>query len=67
LALWGLGIGAASAVLGIAPMIFGETGQKPGEGFIWLLVGLLALSLFWTWIAVTLSLRKSQLPALRNE
>ena len=67
LALWGLGVGTASAVLGIAPAIFGATGQKPGEGFLWLLLSLAALSLFWTWLAVTLSLRGSRLPALRNE
>ena len=67
LALWGLGVGTASAVLGIAPAIFGATGQKPGEGFLWLLLSLAALCLFWTWLAVTLSLRGSRLSALRNE
>ncbi len=67
LALWGLGIGTVSAVLGIAPMLFGEAGQKPGVGFLWLLAGLVALCLFWTWLAVTLSLRSSQLNALRDE
>ena len=64
---WGLGVGAASAVLGIAPALFGAVGQSPGEGFLWLLLSLTALSLFWTWLAVTLSLRGSRLPALRNE
>ena len=67
LALWGLGIGAISAVLGTAPMLFGEAGQKPGFGFIWLLVSLVALCLFWTWLAVSLSLRTSQLHSLRDE
>jgi len=67
LALWGLGIGTVSAILGIAPMLFGEVGQKPGVGFLWLLVGLVALCLFWTWFAVALSLRTSQLNALRDE
>ncbi len=67
LALWGLGIGAFSATIGIAPMLFGEAGQKPGIGFIWLLASLVALCLFWTWLAVILSLRTSQLHALRDE
>ena len=67
LALWGLGIGAVSATIGIAPMLFGETGQKPGIGFIWLLASLVALCLFWTWLAVILSLRTSQLHSLRDE
>ncbi len=67
LALWGLGVGALSAVVGIAPMLFGGSGQKPSSALGWLFVGLVVLSMFWTWFAVTLSLRKSQLPALRNE
>ena len=67
LALWGLGIGSVSAVLGISPALFGEMGQKPGVGFIWLLVGLVVLCLFWTWLAVRLSLRNSQLHSLREE
>ena len=67
LAFWGLGIGASSAVLGIAPALFGEIGRKPGSNFFWLLVVLIALSLFWTWLSVTLSLRKSRLSALRDE
>ena len=67
LALWGLGIGAFSAVVGIAPMLFGEAGQSPGVGFAWLLASLVALSLFWTSLAVALSLRTSQLNALRDE
>ena len=67
LALWGLGVGALSATLGIAPMLFGEAGQKPGVGFIWLLASLVALCLFWTWLAVILSLRTSQLHSLRDE
>ena len=67
LALWGLGIGSVSAVLGISPALFGEMGQKPGGGFIWLLVGLVVLCLFWTWLAVRLSLRNSQLHSLREE
>ena len=67
LALWGLGVGVVSAVLGIAPALFGEIGQRPGENFLWLLAGLVVLSLFWTWLAVTLSLRTSRLSALRDE
>ena len=67
LALWGLGVGVVSAVLGIAPALFGEIGQNPGESFLWLLAGLVALSLFWTWLAVALSLRTSRLSALRDE
>ena len=67
LAFWGLGIGVSSAVLGISPALFGEIGQPPGTNFVWLLVGLIVLSLFWTWLAVTLSLQTSRLSALRDE
>ena len=67
LAFWGLGIGVVSATLGIAPMLLGEAGQKPGVGFIWLLASLLLLCVFWTWLAVTLVLRKSQMSSLRDE
>ena len=67
LALWGLGVGALSAVVGIAPLLFGEAGQQPGIGFVWLLASLVALCLFWTWLAVALSLRTSRLSALRDE
>ena len=67
LALWGLGVGASAALVGIAPMLFGEAGQKPGTGFAWLLAALVALSLFWTWLAVSLSLRTSRLSTLRDE
>ena len=67
LALWGLGVGAIAALVGIAPMLFGEAGQKPGTSFAWLLVALVALSLFWTWLAVSLSLRTSRLSTLRDE
>jgi ABC-type antimicrobial peptide transport system permease subunit len=67
LALWGLGVGASAALVGIAPMLFGDAGQMPGTGFAWLLAALVALSLFWTWLAVSLSLRTSRLSTLRDE
>ena len=67
LALWGLGVGAIAALVAIAPMLFGDAGQKPGTGFAWLLAALVGLSLFWTWLAVSLSLRTSRLSTLRDE
>ncbi len=67
LAFWGLGIGVVSATLGIAPMLLGAAGQKPGVGFIWLLASLLLLCVFWIWLAVTLVLRKSQMSSLRDQ
>ena len=67
IAFWGLGVGAIAAFVGIAPMLFSEAGQKPGADFAYLLAVLVALSVFWTWLAVSLSLRTSRLSTLRNE
>ena len=67
LALWGIFIGSTSAILGIAPALFGTITEKPGMGFIWFFLLLTFLALFWVYLAVFLTLRKSQLDLLRNE
>ena len=67
LGFWGLGIGAVSAVAGIAPALFGDLGELPGTGFLWFFIALLLLSLFWTWLAVRVSLPTSRIEQLRDE
>ncbi len=67
LGLWGLGVGAISAVAGIAPALFGSVGELPGIGFLWFFLALLFLSLFWTWLSVRLALRTSRMNLLRDE
>ena len=67
LGLWGLGVGSTSAMIGIAPALFGSVGELPGAGFLWFFLALLLLSLFWTWFSVRLVLRTSKLPLLRDE
>ena len=67
LGLWGLVVGATSAVVGIAPALFGDLGELPGMGFLLFFLALLLLSLFWTWLAVRLSLPTSRLDQLRDE
>jgi len=67
LGLWGLGVGAISAVAGIAPALFGSVGELPGVGFLWFFLALLFLSLFWTWLSVRLALRTSRMNLLRDE
>ena len=67
LGLWGLVVGAISAVVGIAPALFGDLGELPGTGFLLFFLALLLLSLFWTWLAVRLSLPTSRLDQLRDE
>jgi len=67
LGLWGLGVGAVSAVVGIAPALFGDLGEMPGLSFLWFFIALFLLSLFWTWFAVRISLPSSQIKQLRDE
>jgi hypothetical protein len=67
LGLWGLGVGAVSAVVGIAPALFGDLGELPGLSFLWFFIALFLLSLFWTWLAVRISLPSSQIKQLRDE
>ena len=67
LGLWGLGVGAISAVAGIAPALFGDLGELPGMGFLWFFLALLLLCLFWTWLAVRVSLPTSRIEQLRDE
>ena len=66
---WILGLGdrSVSAVAGIAPALFGDLGELPGTGFLWFFIALLLLSLFWTWLAVRVSLPTSRIEQLRDE
>ena len=67
LAIWGITIGSASAILGIAPALFGGVTEQPGGGFLWFFLALTLLAFIWVYLAVFLTLRKSQLHLLRNE
>ena len=67
LALWGIALGSGSAILGIAPALFGGVIDKPSMAFVWFFLALALLSFFWVYLAVFLTLRKSQLHLLYNE
>ena len=67
LAFWGISIGSISAILGIAPALFGGVTDKPSTGFFWFFIALTLLAFFWVYLAVFLTLRKSQLHLLKNE
>jgi ABC-type lipoprotein release transport system permease subunit len=67
LAFWGVFIGSSSALLGIAPALFGNVLDKPSMSFVWFFVALTALAFLWVYLAVFLTLRKSQLHLLKNE
>ena len=67
LAVWGVGIGSVSAVVGIAPALLGSAGELPGKEFIWFFLLLLGLGIFWTWLSVSLNLRTSRLKLLNEE
>ena len=67
LATWGIILGSLSAILGIAPSLFGGVLEAPGRGFLWFFLALAILAFFWVGVAVFLILRKSQLDSLQNE
>ncbi len=67
LAFWGLLIGSSAAFMGIAPAIFGNMTQKPSSGFLWFFIAFAGLAFFWIWMAVKLTLKKTQLSLLRHE
>ncbi|MDG0963556.1 MAG: ABC transporter permease [Opitutales bacterium] len=67
LALWGLGVGAISAFLAIAPAVVGKVGQFPGKEFISFFILLVFLSFGWIKISVYFVLRKSQIEHLQYE
>jgi ABC-type antimicrobial peptide transport system permease subunit len=67
LALWGVGIGSLSALVGIAPAFLGMAGELPGKEFAWFFLLLLGLGIFWTWLSVSLNLRTSRLKLLNDE
>ncbi|MBP52566.1 MAG: hypothetical protein CMI27_05420 [Opitutae bacterium] len=67
LALWGVGIGSISALVGIAPALLGTAGEMPGKEFASFFVLLLSLGIFWTWASVYMNLRTSRLFLLRDE
>jgi ABC-type antimicrobial peptide transport system permease subunit len=63
----GLVIGTLSALLAIWPQWLAKTGGVPLRELAILLASLALGCVFWTWLATRLSLRGSQLPALRSE
>ena len=67
LAVWGIIIGSSSALVGIAPALFGNVLDKPSMSFVWFFAALALLSFLWVFLAVFLTLRKSQLHLLKNE
>ena len=67
---WILGLGDRSPFgcgWNRTPALFGDLGELPGTGFLWFFIALLLLSLFWTWLAVRLSLPSSRIEQLRDE
>ena len=44
LAFWGIAIGSTSAILGIAPALFGGVTDKPSTGFFWFFIALTLLA-----------------------
>ena len=67
LAFWGIALGSASAILGIAPALFGGILASPSIDFLWFFMALGFLAFFWVGVGVCLTLRKSQLHLLKNE
>ena len=67
LAIWGIALGAVSAVIGIAPALVGEGMERPGFNFVWFFLAMAVLAFLWIGVAVFLTLRKSQIHFLRNE
>ena len=67
LALWGVGNGSVSAVVGIAPALLGVSSEMPGKEFVWFFLLLLVLGIFWTWASVLLNLKNSRLYLLRDD
>ena len=67
LAIWGIIIGSSSALVGIAPALFGNVLDKPSMSFVWFFAALASLAFLWVFLAVFLTLRKSQLQLLKNE
>jgi ABC-type antimicrobial peptide transport system permease subunit len=67
LAIWGISLGAVSAVIGIAPALVGEGMERPSFNFVWFFLAMAVLAFLWIGVAVFLTLRKSQMHCLRNE
>jgi putative ABC transport system permease protein len=67
LAIWGIALGAVSAVIGIAPALVSEGMERPSFNFVWFFVAMAVLAFLWIGVAVYSTLRKSQIHFLRNE
>jgi len=67
LGFWGIILGSISAILGIAPALFGGVIDAPSISFLWFFIALTFLAFFWIGVAVLLTLGKSQLHILKNE
>ena len=67
LIILGLLSGAVSAILAVLPQLQNQAGGFPFLGFGALFAALAAGCVLWTWLATRITLRGSQLPALRNE
>ncbi len=59
----GLGVGAGAAFLAVWPSLT----QMPWRELGWVLAGVAASGILWTWLAATMALRGKLLSALRNE
>jgi hypothetical protein len=59
----GLGVGAGAALLAVWPSLT----QMPWRELGWVLAGVAASGILWTWLAATMALRGKLLSALRNE
>ena len=67
LVFWGILVGSFSAILGVAPSLFGSDINKPSVAFLWFFLALIFLAIFWVYLAVFLTLRKTQVHVLNNE
>ena len=63
----GLGVGVGAALLAVWPSLNAPGSAMPWASLGWMLGGVLASGMLWTWLAATAALRGELLPALRHE
>ena len=63
----GLAVGVGAALLAVWPSLNAPGSAMPWASLGWMLGGVLASGMVWTWLAATAALRGELLPALRHE
>ena len=63
----GLAVGVGAALLAVWPSLNAPGSAMPWASLGWMLGGVLASGMLWTWLAATAALRGELLPALRHE